>query len=334
MNKQSRGIYTSLINRIAVAMILNQALITVLFFIVDVIGSVMDIVIGNVWWADMICRLAECIAYALGFCIPVWVFNKMSESAEPEIYTPVKDQSQLSPLQTLLAMLAALGIIEIAAYVNYYAVNLFSDYSDFSAEYMWSTTLDEPYQMIIYMVYVAVIPAVVEELLFRGTVCKSLRTYGDRSAILISAVLFSLMHANAEQAIYTFVAGLLLAWIYVRTENIAFPIVLHFINNGISALSDIIEAQISESAANIFSTTCETLVLLLAAISVLCLAFLFKRSGGFLTRLEMKPDENGNEVIPLSASEKFSGFFTGAMIIFILYSLLTMLIYIALSFTV
>ncbi len=334
MNKQSRSIYISLINRIAIAMILNQALITVLSSVVNVIEAVMDIVLGGVWWADMICRLNECIVYILGFCIPVWVFNKMSASAEPEIYTPVKNQSKFTPMQTLLAMSASLGIIELAAYVNYYAVNLFSDYSDFSSEYMWSTTLEEPYQIIIYFVYVAVVPAAVEELLFRGTVCKSLRTYGDKSAILISAVLFSLMHANAEQAIYTFVAGLLLAWIYVKTENIAFPIALHFINNGISAFSDIIDAQVSESAADVFSTACETFVLLLAVISVICLAFLLKKNGGFLSRLEMKPDENGNEVIPLSTSEKLSGFFTGAMIIFILYSLLTMIIYIVLSFTV
>lgn len=334
MNKQSRSAYTSLINRIAVAMLLNQVIIAVLSLIVIASERIADNVLGGLWWADMVCRLEECIVYILGFTVPIVVFDKIGKGSETEIYMPVENGYRLSRVQTVLAILAALGAISLAAYVNYHAVNIFGNYSDFSSEYIWDVELYEPYQIIIYFVHAAIIPALVEELLFRETICRSLRAYGDKTAILISALLFSLMHTNAEQIIYTFVAGLFLAWIYERTKNVIFPMIVHFINNGLSALKDIIEVRCSESLADAFSSVSESAILLLGAVSAACLLLILRKSGGVFSEYRLKPDENGEEVLPLTAKEKMSGFFTPPMMMFILYSVLTMVSYIFLSFMV
>jgi uncharacterized protein len=79
---------------------------------------------------------------------------------------------------------------------------------------------------------VAVIAPVIEELIFRGLILNGLRkNYNAFTAVFISAVLFSLFHLNPWQMPATFVLGLLLGWIMIRTRNIMLAIIGHSINN-------------------------------------------------------------------------------------------------------
>ncbi|MFW5832310.1 MAG: CPBP family intramembrane glutamic endopeptidase [Prolixibacteraceae bacterium] len=79
---------------------------------------------------------------------------------------------------------------------------------------------------------VAVIAPVVEELIFRGLILHGLRrNYNAFTAVVISALLFALFHLNPWQFPATFVLGLLLGWVMIRTRNILLAIIGHSINN-------------------------------------------------------------------------------------------------------
>ena len=80
----------------------------------------------------------------------------------------------------------------------------------------------------------ALLPAVCEEIFCRGLLFSSLRPMGRRAAVLGSALLFSLMHANPAQIPYAMVAGLLLGLLYELSGSLLFPILFHFTNNLIS----------------------------------------------------------------------------------------------------
>lgn len=337
MNKQSKALYGALINRIAICMLLNQAIFAVLSAVTTLLGIHFRALYPDSQTVDIITRFGECVTYFLGFTLPVLAFNRMNNSAELEIYEPVRDESaKFTRAETFFSVGIALGATSAAAILNYYVVGLFGNYSDFSEEYLWSTDLSETYMVVIYFIYVAIIPAIVEELLFRGTVCRALRAYGGVSAAVISAVLFSLMHANVEQIIYTFVAGLALAWIYLRTEKIIYPIAVHCINNAVSALGDIVEARCSEEVYERFVFVSESITWIFVGASVLFFAVRLARGKRSLRgvlggKIEMKPDENGNEVLPLGTLDKVRGFFGVGMIFFIIYSVLTMAYYVFLS---
>lgn len=332
MKKQDKKIYVALMNRIAVAMMLNQLLILTLSALLNGFEYLLAASGADATFADVAVRTGECVVYFLSFVLPVAAFHKMGKGAPREIYEPVESGECFSIPYALFGVGVGLGVTVLAASVNYTLVNLFFDYSDFSEEFLWAIELDEPYQAVIYFCYCAIIPAVVEELLFRKTLCDSLKVYGRGTAIVVSATLFALMHANAEQIIYTFVAGLAMAWIYVETENLAFPILLHFINNGIGAVGDIIYEMGSPAAYSRFASFSELATWVFAAIS-LC-AFLVrinKRGTVGVYKLEIKPDENGEPVLPLSVAERVSGFFSVGMIIFVLFSFFTMAYYLYLS---
>lgn len=85
---------------------------------------------------------------------------------------------------------------------------------------------------------VAVIAPIVEELIFRGVIMHGLmRNYSKATAVFVSALMFALFHLNPWQFPATFVLGLLLGFLMVRTRNILLCILGHAINNGLVLFS-------------------------------------------------------------------------------------------------
>ncbi len=75
-----------------------------------------------------------------------------------------------------------------------------------------------------------------EEYIFRGILQRDITSrWGVRSGIVMSALIFSIMHFNSIQTVTTFAVGLLLGYVYYATRySLATVIVLHSINNLIS----------------------------------------------------------------------------------------------------
>ena len=87
---------------------------------------------------------------------------------------------------------------------------------------------------IISVFSLALIPAICEELIFRGVIFKGLKKYGKAFSICISAVMFAIFHMSYQQFVYPFIMGLILAVIMYYENNIIYTIVTHFANNFLS----------------------------------------------------------------------------------------------------
>lgn len=89
----------------------------------------------------------------------------------------------------------------------------------------------------LYVILALVIAPVVEELLFRGIVYSHLRAqWGLGPAVIISALLFALMHGNLFQAIPSFLSGLFFATVYERSQRLYFVSLIHAFMNLLSVL--------------------------------------------------------------------------------------------------
>ena len=100
--------------------------------------------------------------------------------------------------------------------------------------------VEEEFDMILrdrygYFVVGLLVP-LAEELVFRGAILRSLLKWNSRPwvAILISAVLFSAAHMNPAQIPHTLLIGLLLGWLYYRTDSIVPGVVFHWVNNTVA----------------------------------------------------------------------------------------------------
>ena len=95
---------------------------------------------------------------------------------------------------------------------------------------------------------IAVIAApVVEEILFRGIVLRSMRKFAPAwAAILISSVLFGVYHLNIVQAAYATLMGIAAGILYEKKRNLLFPILVHFANNLITMLQGFAPSEVNE----------------------------------------------------------------------------------------
>jgi len=87
------------------------------------------------------------------------------------------------------------------------------------------------------LLVLALLPAVCEELVFRGFLFAGLmRNRGHVRAIILTAVLFGLSHGVLQQTITASIMGLILGWLAYKTGGVACTIVFHFVHNSISML--------------------------------------------------------------------------------------------------
>lgn len=72
----------------------------------------------------------------------------------------------------------------------------------------------------IYLIRILLVPALLEEFLFRGVILRSLRQFGDSFAIVVSAASFSLIHYNLTRDLRAFALGLILGYFVIRSGSI------------------------------------------------------------------------------------------------------------------
>jgi len=88
---------------------------------------------------------------------------------------------------------------------------------------------------LLTLITVAVTPAVCEELVFRGYIQSKYRECTIRKAALINGLFFAIMHLNLQQFAYTFVLGIIFAYMVHHTRSIWAAIIPHFIVNATQA---------------------------------------------------------------------------------------------------
>ena len=90
-----------------------------------------------------------------------------------------------------------------------------------------------PWLSVIFLM--AFVPAICEELAFRGFIFGGLVRQGGRlRAVLITALLFGISHGVLQQSIAATFMGLLLGWIALRTGSVLPGILIHLTNNTLS----------------------------------------------------------------------------------------------------
>ena len=100
--------------------------------------------------------------------------------------------------------------------------------------------VEEEFEMLMkdrwgYLV-IGLFAPLVEELVFRGAVLRALLRWKRNPwiGIAISAALFAIIHMNPAQMPHAFLIGLLLGWMYYRTDSIVPGVVYHWVNNTVA----------------------------------------------------------------------------------------------------
>lgn len=96
---------------------------------------------------------------------------------------------------------------------------------------------------------IAVMAPLLEEILFRGIILDGyLKNYSPAKSIIISALLFAVIHGNIAQGIGAFVMGIVVGILYWRTQSLLLCIGLHFVNNFTATLFIVLDPESLRSA--------------------------------------------------------------------------------------
>lgn len=144
---------------------------------------------------------------------------------------------------------------------------------------------------VMYFCIYAVLPAIAEEIAFRGVVFGLLRPYGKTIAVVGSAFVFGVMHGNLLQIPFAFIGGLFFGYILAETESILPCMLLHFCNNGLSVLQMFLVTDLPEAAAEHIAYG---MLILTVALGIFCLVLLLRKNPRMF-RMEDEPSALSNK---------------------------------------
>lgn len=92
-------------------------------------------------------------------------------------------------------------------------------------------------ELLMQFLALCVMPAIAEELLFRGAFQGLMRPCGSAAAIFAPALLFGVLHLDLAQGLTAFACGVFLGWLAERSGSILPGMLLHFVNNALAFLT-------------------------------------------------------------------------------------------------
>ncbi len=150
-------------------------------------------------------------------------------------------------------------------------------------------SFDLPYSLpgiLLFGISIAILPPLLEEFMVRGLALQTLKPLGHGPAILLSALLFGLIHGTVQQLHLAVFMGLAAAFFTLKYNNIWIGVTAHFINNGASFALSLAERYLTEEANFFVSMGAETLLILPGFACIA--ALLMKKEPGF-SRLDDSP---------------------------------------------
>ena len=191
-------------------------------------------------------QFANALASIIAFGLPSFAvaFFTKGNLAQNMGFAPIKSYHQVG----LVVLLALAGLVlsgALGTLTEKIPIGLsFKNWAEaLEAQYKKALVSMTQMHSVIDLLYallaVAIVPAIVEELYFRGAFQKTVADWTGKPilAILITALFFSAIHFSYYGFLSRMALGVLLGFIYEFTKTIWLPILLHFINNGIAIVA-------------------------------------------------------------------------------------------------
>lgn len=177
-----------------------------------------------------VCTCIEIIIYVVAFLLPILFILHFTPPCPLDIsFRPS------FPKKMPLVTVGTMGLIALLGRVAVWFNSVFEKFG-IGIRDASLTLPKDVWGVILLIIYSAIVPAIVEEILFRKVILGRLLPYGNVFAVISSAVLFSAMHCNPSQFLYTFVGGIIFGVVAIKTNSVVPTMVIHFFNNMLSVI--------------------------------------------------------------------------------------------------
>jgi len=136
----------------------------------------------------------------------------------------------------LLSTISCIGIGLISSIIYLIYSTIIKHYGISIPEPDFSFPTQSKY-LALFLIYVCLIGPILEEIIFRGFILKSMQKYGNLTAIIVSSILFSMFHLNLVQFVNPILMGIVLGFIAIKSKSIIPSIIAHIFNNTITFIA-------------------------------------------------------------------------------------------------
>ena len=141
-----------------------------------------------------------------------------------------RKRSKLSLEEFVVIFFICQGIMTFGAMISNALTSFLSSLLGYTVNNETSDLMMDTPIWIVILIAVIIGP-LFEELMFRKIFMDRMSAYGDRFAILVSAISFGIFHGNFSQLIYATGLGLVLGYVYSKTRNVMYSFLLHALIN-------------------------------------------------------------------------------------------------------
>lgn len=173
------------------------------------------------------------IIIAVVITLPFYYLIYRKRKQELQTFVSVRSLSAVSWPVLVVFALSVNVIIEILLTL----ASMLPSFSGFFESYEALSVMFTGGSFIVSLIAIGVVGPIFEEILFRGLVFGELRKIMRvRPAILIQALLFGIYHMNVIQGSYAILIGLLLGFVYYRSNSMIAPTIVHIVINSSSVI--------------------------------------------------------------------------------------------------
>ncbi len=164
------------------------------------------------------------IIYYLAFIAPIFLCLYLSKERGAHLSLRVRREDIGELIPTVPIIISA---IVLFAYLTSLVMGAFG--------FENTATVEEPLPLALLLH--ALLPAILEEALFRYVPIRLMAHRSRRVTVLVSALLFALCHTNLFQLPYAFIGGVLLCAVDIAFDSILPSFIIHLLNNSISVVT-------------------------------------------------------------------------------------------------
>ncbi len=172
------------------------------------------------------------VQIGLLFCLSIFMFSLLQKEKIKTTFT-FYGYKKISWKAVLIAFIMGVVVFLLNIFVaSFFDIILALFGYKFSAGE--SVTQYPVYMLFVNLFFTALLPAICEETAHRGMLLKTSQVWGQKKAIIISSVLFGLLHCNIEQFFYATIIGVFVGYVSILCDSIYPAMIIHFMNNALS----------------------------------------------------------------------------------------------------
>lgn len=205
-------------------------ILTLSIFIQLIISGLLKLLFPGFIYSDIYPYIQVPVSTILSIFLPSWLYLRKDNKKYFTDFSSETKPDILIPLSVLIGLCTQFTGIAVNIPVNLLLELLNASVSS-------KIPASDSFAFLgISVVCFALIPALCEEILFRGIIFKHFRQYGNKAAIVISAFLFAVMHLSFSNFLPPFFMGIIFGMMFVYTNRLIYPVIAHFTVNATACI--------------------------------------------------------------------------------------------------